>query len=144
MQAHKAWKEGGCLRSGSLNDNRLLYKQCYKLAIREAKQNAGKNFDSKLVDSLIVNDQKSFWKEWNANFNHHVLSRQTVENISNSHDICKGFAEYFRSNFVDSGENKDLKDRLLNMFDNYCIGNTEKVSDCFLTYNEVCGSKAFG
>ena len=48
-----------------------------------------------------------------------------------------GFAEYFRSNFVDSGENTDLKDKYLNMFDNYCIGNTEKVGDCLFTYNKV-------
>ena len=58
IRAHKAWKEGGCLRSGPLNDNRLLCKKRYKLAIRETKRNAGKNIDSKLADSLIVNDQK--------------------------------------------------------------------------------------
>ena len=86
MQTHKAGKERGCLRSGPLNDNRLLCKKGYMLAIREAKQNAFKNIDSKLVGSLIVNDQKSFWKEWNANFKHRVLSRQTVGNKSNSYD----------------------------------------------------------
>ena len=118
IQAHKAWKEGRYLRSGPLNDNKLLRKKCYKLAIREAKRNAGKNNDSKLVDSLIINDQKLFWNEWNANFNHHVLSRQTVRNISNSHVIRKGFAKYF-NNYVDSGENTDLVDKFLNMFDNY-------------------------
>ena len=82
--------------------------------------------------------KKSFWKEWNTNFNQRILLRQTVGNISNSHDICKGFAEYFKSNFVNSGENTDLKNKFFNMFDNYCIGNTEKVGDCLLTYNEAC------
>ena len=64
-------------------------------------------------------------------------------NISKSHDICIGFAIYFRSNFVDFGENTDLKDKFLNMFDNYCIGNTKKVGDCLFTYNEVSEAVRF-
>ena len=30
-----------------------------------------------------------------------------------------------------------IEDKFLNMFDNYCIGNTEKFGDCLFTYNEV-------
>jgi hypothetical protein len=137
IQAHIVWRDAGSPRNGPLNDNRLLCKQRYKHAMREAKRNAVKKVNNKLVNDLLINDLKSFWKFWNAKFSNHIPSKRIIGDLSNSVDICQGFAEQFKTNFVDSGDNIALKNKFLGMFENYCVSNIGITSDYMFHKNEV-------
>ena len=81
IASHQAWKEGDYPRKRVLNDNRLLCKKRYKCAVREAKRNAGKKVNDKLIKDLVTNDQKSFWKHCNVNFNQKFSSKRGIENF---------------------------------------------------------------
>ncbi len=140
IASHKAWKESGSPRNGPVNDNRLLCKQRYKCAIREAKRNSGKKVNNKLVNDIVNNDQKSFWKLWNSKFNPKLHSKRLIENLSDNDKISQGFGDYFKHNFIDSGDNAELKNKFLNMFEKYCIVNNEKdgiIDSCLLSIDEV-------
>ena len=120
IASHQAWKEGGSPRNGVLNDNRLLCKKRYKCAIREAKRNAGKKVNDKLIKDLVTNDQKSFWKHWKVNFNQKVSSKRVIENLSDNRDISQGFGDYFKNNVINFSENIDLKNKFLDVYEKYC------------------------
>ncbi len=94
--------KGGYPRSGMLNNNRLLCKSRYKEAIRKAKCTAVECVNVKLIDDLIDNDQKNFWKRFNSNFRKRVPQNLVFSNSSSVQDTCHGFGSHFVNNFADS------------------------------------------
>jgi len=68
VSAPNLWCIVGCPRSGVVNKNRLQYKYRYKIAIKDAINNADKIFSDELFDHFCSKDDESFWRAWRKRY----------------------------------------------------------------------------
>jgi hypothetical protein len=64
MASHPLWESCGKPKTGKIFENKSKFKLVYKVAIREAKNNANNEISDKLHESLMFKDCPSFWKTW--------------------------------------------------------------------------------
>ena len=64
LEAHRLWVCAGRLCSGQINCDRIAAKAQYKRAIRVSRDSFERNCNERLLNSLLVHDYQSFWREW--------------------------------------------------------------------------------
>jgi len=68
IQIVHIWRNCGCPRSGSINEERIRTKLRYKCAIKESILAAEYEFNEGLMSDLCRKDFNGFWKSWRKRF----------------------------------------------------------------------------
>lgn len=94
----RIWRENGCPRSGSINDDRVRIKLKYKFAIKEAVNAADEEFNDELANHLCNKEINSFWKAWRKRFcSKNVKPTGRLNNKTGDKNILEEFTNYFSS-----------------------------------------------
>jgi hypothetical protein len=123
----------------------------YKRAICEAKQKADRQKKQKLAYKFANGDNKGFWKGWKTLKGHSRNDfKYSVSGCQSKIDICKGFKEFFESNFVNSWDNNEFYERFRDVessvYNEFITGECSSftLSDVLCAINKLGIGKACG
>ena len=121
IEIHTLWKNEGCPRSGTTNDERLRVRAAYKRVIRQAQRAPKQAARNKMHSAICDRDTNAFWRSWKSLYNKNSGDLPPVVNgCSSKSDIAESFKVAFQQNSVPNNKR-----------------NVEKLNDRFVTdYNE--------
>ena len=91
------WRSIGCPRNGVVNDNRLQWKFRYKLAIKQAEENADQIFNQELYEYFNAKDDTAFWHAWRKKYCLSSLkTTSTLNGKQGDANVCNEFTEQFQ------------------------------------------------
>ena len=145
VQITHIWRNSGCPRSGSLNDERVRIKMRYKCTIKEAVLASDLEFNDDLAKYLCKKDFNCFWKAWRKRFCHSNLTPTDCLNTKvGPENVLNEFTSHFKKVSMPNtaGADESYKNKVLH----HLLINNESVDcvpfiDVSLILDKVCTLK---
>ena len=80
------WVCAGRPYSGQINCDQIAEKAQYKHAVRVSRDRFDRNYNERLLNSLLEHDYQSFWREWKKHYGPHDNSTALISGYNNDTD----------------------------------------------------------